>query len=144
MKWTMILGLMLAFLAFGGSVQAQKVKVKGDAALVDGAKVCGFEDDASTRGSFYINDLEGNQLLFYKWVYVQDMNLNYYEVYKPEDLNTILYEEQATTGFKKSVVQRLMAAKALSNEGINEENLAQHGAKLGKEFSRKREEAVRN
>lgn len=132
---------MTALILLGLSASAQKVKVKGDVAEVDGMAVCLVKDDPSVRGSFYLNALDDTQLLYFRWVV--DGDLNYYEVYDANDLDTILFEELATTGFRKNMVKKLYQAKVISAEGYSREKCSQHASKVGKEFTRKREERAR-
>lgn len=127
-------------MALSLSAGAQKIKVKGDVGTIDGATICQFADDPATRGSFYVKDTQGSEMLYYKWVFFQELNLNYFEVYRPDDLSNILFEEQATTGFKKAMLTRFHQSGVISKDGLNDEKLDQFAQKLGKDFSRRREE----
>ncbi len=129
--------LAILFLSVVTISYGQKVKIKKSIITIDSEQYGKIEDDKSVRGSFYLNDLNDNNLLYFKWVV--SGSLNYYEIYKADDLDNILYEEQAVAGFRKYMVKKLYNAKALIISGINNEKLNNFAKKIGKEFSRVRE-----
>ena len=129
--------LSILFISFFTFSYGQKVKIKKDVITVDKIEIGKIEDDKSVRGSFYINDLEDNNLLYFKWVV--SGSFNYYEIYKANDLNNMLYEEQAVMGFRKYMVKKLYNAKALTSSGLDNNKLNDLANKMGKEFSRMRE-----
>lgn len=124
-------------LVFSLTLSAQKIKVKGDVGTVDGATYCQFEDDPMVRGSFYLNDTQGNQMLYYKWVVFED--LNYFEIYRPEDLENILFDEQAVTGHRKFILKRFYESKVLTPNGIDGEKLNQFASKMGMKFTEQKQ-----
>ena len=127
-----ILFTLLTAISYG-----QKVKIKKNIITINKEEYGKIEDDKSVRGSFYINDLTDNNLLYFKWVTAG--SLNYYEIYKADDLGNILYEEQAVMGFRKYMVKKLYNAKALIKSGLNPDKLNDLAKKMGKEFSRIRD-----
>ncbi len=112
----------------------QKVKIKKGIISINKQEYGKIEDDKSVRGSFYINDLKDSNLLYFKWIAVD--GLNYYEIYKADDLDNILYEEQAVMGFRKYMVKKLYNAEALTKSGLDLTKLDNLAKKMGKEFSR--------
>ncbi len=128
------LALSILFISITANSFGQKVKIKKDVITIDKQEYGIIEDDKSVRGSFYINDLKDHNLLYFKWV-VSD-GLNYYEIYKADDLDYILYEEKAVIGFRKYMVKKLYNAKALTTSGLNPDKLNDLAKKIGKEFSR--------
>ncbi|PWK20883.1 hypothetical protein [Xanthomarina spongicola] len=115
----------------------QNIKIKKDVITIDDQLFGIIEDDKSVRGSFYINGTNENNLLYFKWVVYG--SLNYYEIYEANNLDNILFEENAVMGFKKYMVKRLFNAGVLTPSGIDEDKLSDFSKKMGKEFTRIRE-----
>ena len=129
--------LSILFISLATFSYAQKVKIKKDVITINNESFGTIEDDESVRGSFYINDKNEKNLLYFKWVV--SGTLNYYEIYKADDLDNILFEENAVMGFKKYMVKRLYNAEVLTTDGINNDKLSDFAKKMGKEFTRIRE-----
>lgn len=121
---------------------AQDISIKKDVVSVDGVEICVLSDDPSVRGSFYIDDLTGSHLIYFKWIFIGDYN--YYEIYDADNLENILCEEANTIGFKKLMLKKLYNAEVISKDGLDDKALERHGAVVGKEFTRIREEKSRN
>lgn len=115
---------------------SQKVKIKKDIITIDKVEYGKIEKDDVSRGAFYINNLDGDNLLYLKWV--DWGQYGYYEIYKADDLDNVLFETESGIGYKKWISKKLYSAKALTTEGINEEKLNQFAKKMGREFSRRR------
>jgi len=128
--------LTILIIAISTISTAQKIKIKKDNVFIDGELLCKFEKDTSTPGSYYLNDLENNNYLYFKWVTAG--SLNYFEIYKADNLDNILFEENAVAGMKKYMIKKLYNSKIISHSGMNTEKLIIHSKKVGKEFSRKR------
>ena len=128
--------MLVAFVATIQFSFAQKIKIKKGIATVDKEALCKIEKDDVSRGAFYINNLDDEQLLYAKWI--DWGQYGYFEIYKANDLDTILFETEAGIGYRKWLVKKLYKAKALSNSGLDEEKLTVFSKKIGKEFSRKR------
>lgn len=133
-KKTFLLTLVAVFFIAVG--YSQKVKIKKGTITIDKVAYGKIEKDDVVRGAFYINNLSDENLLYLKWI--DWGQYGYYEIYKADDLQNILFENEAFIGFKKWITKKLYNAKALTVDGIDEEKLNIFANKIGKEFSRKR------
>ncbi|MEZ4795294.1 MAG: hypothetical protein R2773_07470 [Flavobacteriaceae bacterium] len=131
-KITLILALLLGV----NIANSQNVKIKKDIVSVDGEAICMVEKDDVNIASFYINDLENQQLLYFKWV--DWGQYGYYEAYKADDLGFVIFETEPDIGFRKRIIKKLFKAKALIKNGLDQSKLDDFSNKMGKEFSRKR------
>lgn len=129
------------FILFASVSYGQDVALKNDIFTIDGQRFGEIEDDKSMPGCFYINDTTRTKLLYFKWVAVDD--LNYFEIYKANDLGLLLFEQLAGTGFKKYMVKKLFNAQVLTGSAVDDQKLSDLAQKMGKEFSRIREERKR-
>lgn len=134
--------LLLIFGISMSSIFAQDITIKKDVVSVDGVEICVLSDDPSVRGSFYVDDLTGSHLIYFKWIFIGDYN--YYEIYDADNLDRLLCEEANAIGFKKVMLKKLYNAEVISSEGLDEKALERHAASVGKEFTRIREEKSRN
>lgn len=132
----------LFFLLITLSVSAQKVRIKKGVVYVDKKETLRYEKDDISRGAFYINDLEGNELLYVKWIDIKRSyaEYGYFEIYKADDLDNVLFEEPSFLGYSKNLIMRLYKSEAISKKGLNNENLHKFSKKIGRNISRQRAE----
>ena len=133
-KTIFISSILLLFLTI--TTSAQKVKIKKGTVSIDKEPTCKVKKDNSVRQSFYINSLDDEELLYLKWV--DWGQYGYFEIYKADNLDSILFERPSVIGFRKGILKDLYNAKALSKNGLDEKNLEKISKKFGREFSRKR------
>lgn len=131
--------LILLFLALAPSgVYAQKVKITDGVASVDKVDVCKIKDDQVRRLSFSLFTLQGEEELYFKWI--EYGQFGYFEVYDAENLDDVLFETDAITGYRKWIVKQLYSAEVISADGVDEKQLQVFAKKMGKEHTRLREE----
>ncbi|WP_299114249.1 hypothetical protein [uncultured Winogradskyella sp.] len=130
------LSLLLVLVIVSSVSFAQKIKIKKGNVTVDKVNTCKIEKDDVSRGAFYINNLQDEQLLYLKWI--DWGQYGYMEIYKADNLDDILFETEVGIGYKKWIIKKLYNAKVLSSAGINEDKLNQFAKKFGREFTRKR------
>lgn len=128
--------LSLIILPLIASAQSSKVKIKGGLASVDGVVLCQLEDDQTSTNSFYLNDIDGNQTLYFKWLNEDEMN--YFEVYQASDKNDIIFEQKAVNDYQKWLIKSLHDAGVLTIGGIDWQALIPYATEYGHEFTRKR------
>jgi hypothetical protein len=137
-----LLILVTAFTTF-----AQKVKVKKGAVSVDGIAYANWEKGDIVRQNRIVKNLNGDVLLIAITRRYQDPkkisesnpkgDVAYYEILKPGS-EEILFEYQ---GFPKHLFKAFYNAKVINTDGtLNDENLKTVSGRIGKEFSRKRNE----
>ena len=114
----------------------QKIKIKKGDVLIEKQLTCKIEKDDVSRGAFYINSLNDEQLLYLKWIDWGEFG--YFETYRASDLDNILFETESTIGFRKWIIKKLYNAKVISTEGLDNSKLISFSKKIGKEFTRKR------
>lgn len=136
-KPTAFLMLLLLALATTG-VHAQKVKIANGTASVNNEEVCKIKDDQVRRLSFSLFSLEGKEELYFKWI--EYGQFGYFEVYDAENLDEVLFETDAITGYRKWIVKQLYSAEVISADGVDEKQLQVFAKKMGKEHTRLREE----
>ncbi|MFP3340314.1 hypothetical protein R0J91_20205, partial [Micrococcus sp. SIMBA_131] len=66
--------LSILFISLATFSYAQKVKIKKDVITINNESFGTIEDDESVRGSFYINDKNEKNLLYFKWVVSGTLN----------------------------------------------------------------------
>ena len=76
----------ILFISLINASYGQKVKIAKDVITIDKEEFGKIEDDKAVRGSFYLNDLNDNNLLYFKWVL--SGSLNYFEIYRADNLDT--------------------------------------------------------
>ncbi|MFD1063710.1 hypothetical protein ACFQ1Q_10680 [Winogradskyella litorisediminis] len=128
---TLIIMLLISVIVF-----AQKIKVKKGIASIDKNPICKLQKDDISRGAFYINSLDDEELIYAKWIDWGEFG--YFEVYDAKNLDEVLFETEASIGYRKWLIKTLYNGKALTNSGLNEEKLEVIAKKLGREFTRKR------
>ena len=115
---------------------AQKVKIKKNIVTINKEAICMVEKDVVNSASFYINDMNNEQLLYLKWVnWGPD---SYYEVYRADDIDNLLFDTDDGVGFRKWIIKKLYNTKVINSDGLDEEKLNQFSKKVGKEFNRSR------
>ncbi len=117
---------------------AQTLDIKDKKILIDGVKLFEIKKDKVIRNSFYLNDINGKQRLYFRYVYWSDDKPSYYEAYHANALTTILFEEEYRGNFKRYIVKKLFNADVITILGIDEEKLKIVTQKIGKEFTRRR------
>ncbi len=70
--------------------------------------------------------------------YVDWGQYGYYEAYKASDLDNILFEDDIMMKYDKRIIKKLFKAKVLTNSGIDEKKLKEFSKKMGREYTRKR------
>ncbi|MGV6830530.1 MAG: hypothetical protein ACWA5P_03080 [bacterium] len=128
---TLLIILAMVQLSFG-----QKVKIKKNQVTIDKESICRVEKDDVSRGAFYINDLDDENQLYFKWIDWGEFG--YFEAYRADDLDEILFETEAGIGYRKWIIKKLYKADVLTAAGIDQEKLDLFSKKIGKEFSRRR------
>jgi hypothetical protein len=128
--------LLALLFSMTSGIFAQDVEIKKDAVKIDGETICLISDDKDNRGSFFIDDLTGSHLIYMKWIFYPD--LNYYEIYDADDLDTPLCEEEAVTGFRKQIMRKLYVAEVISPKGLDQKALTNYADGVGKTFSPKK------
>lgn len=113
---------------------SQDITVKKDVVAVDGVEICVISDDPSVKGSFYVDDLTGSHLIYFKWIYLGD--LNYFEIYDADNLDQLMFEEANVSGFKKAMMKKLYNAEVISIDGFDQKAFERHAASIGKGFSK--------
>ena len=136
----------LLLLATVFTALAQKVKVKKGAVSVDGVAYASWEKDDIVRQNRVVKNLNGDVLLIAIVRRYQDPkkisesnpkgNVSYYELVKP-GTEEVLFEYQ---GFPKHLFKAFYNGKVINADGtLNEENLKTVSVRIGKEFTRQRE-----
>lgn len=127
---------LLAIIASTQLSFGQNVKIKKTIVTIDKVELCKVVKDNLNIASFNIQDLQNEPKLFFKWV--KWGQFGYYEVYRTNDYDNILFETDVATGYKKWIIKKLYNAKVLTSSGIDEDKLIEFSKKIGKEYSRRR------
>lgn len=133
--------LFFLVLSLTNTAFSQEVTIKKDVVSVEGVEICVLSDDPKEKGSFYVDDLTGSHLIYFKWIFAGD--LNYYEIFDADDLEKVMCEEANVASFKKNMMKKLYNAEVITTDGFDQKAFERHTATVGKEFTRIQEEKSR-
>jgi len=141
------LSLIVLFISI--NLHAQKVKISKEVVSIDKVEMYLMVKTSYDRFSFSIKNLEGEEIFFVKAESYKDSkevsqhnkdgSVSYFSILDVKT-NKVIFEHELSIGSKKRLFKLIYNEELIKNGKLNEDVAERLSIRIGKPFSRKREE----